>query len=51
MKRNIVKKILVATKVPCKECVKERAKAMGINLIILGKDINNFKNELRNVIL
>lgn len=48
---NTVKKILVATKLPCKQCVIERAKAMNINLIILGKDINKFKNLIRNAIL
>ena len=46
-----VKKILVATKPPCKECVIERAKAMGINLIILKNNINSFRNEMRNAIL
>ena len=46
-----VKKILVATKPPCKECVIERAKAMGINLIILKNNINKFRNEMRNAIL
>ena len=48
---NIVKKILVATRLPCKQCVIERAKAMGINLIILEKDINNFKKLIENAIL
>lgn len=48
---NTVKKILVATKLPCKQCVIERAKAMNINLIILGRDINKFKNLIRNAIL
>lgn len=46
-----VKKILVATKPPCKQCVIERAKAMGINLIILKNNINKFKNEMRDAIL
>ena len=48
---NIVKKILVATKLPCKQCVIDRAKAMQINLIILDKDINKFKNSIKEVIL
>ena len=46
-----VKKILVATKPPCKECVIERAKAMGINLIILKNNINKFRNEIHDAIL
>ena len=48
---NSVKKILVATKEPCKQCVIERAKAMNINLIILDKDINRFRKSMRSVIL
>ncbi|WP_294156099.1 DUF1887 family CARF protein [uncultured Clostridium sp.] len=48
---NTVKKILVATKLPCKQCVIERAKAMNISLIIVGKDINKFRNSIRNAIL
>lgn len=48
---NVVKKILVATKNPCKKCVVERAKAMDINLIILEKDIDKFRNSLKNIIL
>ena len=48
---NVVKKILVATKNPCKKCVVERAKAMYINLIILEKDIDKFRNSLKNIIL
>lgn len=48
---NTVKKILVATKMPCKQCVAERAKAMNISLIILGKDINKFRSSIRSVIL
>lgn len=47
---NAAKKILVATRLPCKHCVVERAKAMGINLVILDKDINKFKNYLKKVI-
>lgn len=48
---NTVKKILVATKFPSKQCVIERAKAMNINLIILDNDINKFRNSIREVIL
>lgn len=48
---NTVKKILVATKMPCKQCVVERAKAMNINLIILGRDINRFRSSIKSVIL
>ena len=48
---NTVKKILVATKSPCKQCVLDRAKAMQINLIILDKDINKFKESMRKIIL
>lgn len=48
---NIVKKILVATKYPCKQCVVERAKVMQISLIILDKDINKFRNSIKNAIL
>lgn len=47
---NNAKKILVATKAPCKECINDRAKAMGINLVILDKDINNFRNALKEII-
>ena len=46
-----MKKILVATKLPCKQCVVERAKAMKISLIILDKDINKFRNSIKNAIL
>ena len=48
---STVKKILVATKLPCKQCVVERAKAMKISLIILDKDINKFRNSIKNAIL
>ncbi|NFH90254.1 DUF1887 family protein [Clostridium botulinum] len=44
------KKILVATQEPCKRCIKERAEMMGISLIILDKDMEKFKNELKKVI-
>lgn len=48
---NIVKKILVATKFPCKHSIIERARAMNINLIVLDKDINKFRNSIKSVIL
>ncbi len=44
------KKILVATKPPCKKCVYERAKAMGIHLVIVDSDINTFRKNLSNII-
>ncbi|SFC69306.1 Card1-like endonuclease domain-containing protein [Clostridium uliginosum] len=44
------KKILVATKEPSKKCINERADAMGINLVILDKDINKFKSSLKKII-
>ncbi|MBE6072610.1 MAG: DUF1887 family protein [Clostridium butyricum] len=44
------KKILVATKSPCKKCVYERAEAMGIHLVIVNPDINIFKKNLSNII-
>lgn len=47
---NDAKKILVATRAPCKVCINDRAKAMGINLVILDKDINNFRNTLKQII-
>ncbi|WP_252232498.1 DUF1887 family CARF protein [Clostridium sp. ZBS15] len=47
---NNAKKILVATQEPYKRCIKERAEMMGISLIILDKDIEKFKNELKKVI-
>lgn len=45
-----IKKILVATKPPCKKCVYERAKAMGIHLVIVTSDINIFRKNLSNII-
>lgn len=45
-----IKKILVATKPPCKKCVYERAKAMGIHLVIVTSDINVFRKNLSNII-
>lgn len=45
-----IKKILVATKPPCKKCVYERAKAMGIHLVIVDSDINVFRKNLSNII-
>lgn len=47
---NCAKKILVATRPPCKKCVEERAKAMGIHLIVLDEDINKFRKKLKNII-
>lgn len=47
---NTAKKILVATKKPLKECVSERAKAMGIDLVVLDKNIDSFKEKLRKII-
>ena len=44
------KKILVATKKPNKSSIIDRAKEMGIHLIILDKDINVFKKTLEAII-
>ena len=44
------KKILVATKPPCKKCVIDRAKAMDINLVILDNDIVKFKKTIQKII-
>ncbi|WP_317312024.1 Card1-like endonuclease domain-containing protein [Clostridium thermobutyricum] len=44
------KKILVATKPPIKESVMDRAKEMGINIVILNKDLNKFKEDLEKAI-
>ena len=44
------KKILVATQNPCKRCIKDRAEMMGISLIILDKNIEKFKYELKEAI-
>lgn len=44
------KKILVSTKEPIKISLKERAKQMGITLIILNKDVNQFRKELQMAI-
>lgn len=46
-----VYKILVATKEPIKLAVKERAKEMGINLIIFDGDEEKFKTEIKNIII
>jgi hypothetical protein len=43
-------KILVATKPPVKELIAHRAKEMGINLVIIDKDISKFKNRLVEII-
>lgn len=45
-----VKKILVATKKPHKENIVERAKEMGINIIILDKNLDQFKEQLEEII-
>ncbi|WP_244834191.1 DUF1887 family CARF protein [Clostridium sp. BJN0001] len=42
-----VKKILVSTKMPAKRCVIKRAEAMNIHIIILGKNIKEFKNKIK----
>ncbi len=44
------KKILVATKRPIKSSIFDRAKEMDINIIILNKDLNKFKDELEYII-
>lgn len=44
------KKILVATKKPNKSSVIDRAREMGIHLVILDRDINIFKKTLENII-
>lgn len=43
-------KILVATKEPSKNTVRERAKEMNINLIIFDGDEEKFKNKIRKVL-
>lgn len=47
---NNVIKILVATRYPIKESVKQRAKEMNIHLVILENSISNFKENLVRVI-
>lgn len=44
------KKILVATKPPIKENIMDRAKEMGIKIIILDKDLSKFKEDLEKAI-
>ncbi|MGG7096659.1 Card1-like endonuclease domain-containing protein [Clostridium sardiniense] len=44
------KKILIATKKPNKSSVIDRAREMGIHLVVLDKDINIFKKTLENII-
>lgn len=44
-------KILVATKEPIKLAVKERAKEMGINLIIFNGSEENFKSQIKKIII
>lgn len=43
-------KILVATKKPTKVTVNDRAKEMGINLVILGENIDEFKSRIEEII-
>lgn len=45
-----VKKILVATMEPCKSVVMNRAKEMGINIVVYSGDRNKFKSDLQNII-
>lgn len=45
-----VKKILVSTKEPVKLTVRERAKEMDINIVIINSDIDQFKKQLINII-
>nr|WP_243278130.1 DUF1887 family CARF protein [Clostridium yunnanense] len=47
---NVVK-ILVATKMPLKHSVEERAKEMNIDLVIYDGNKNVFEEKLRNIIL
>lgn len=44
------KKVLVATKEPIKSLVNDRAKEMGIDIVILDKDIDKFKKRLSDII-
>lgn len=44
-------KILVATKEPIKLAVKERAKEMGINLIIFDGSEENFKSQIKEIVI
>lgn len=44
-------KILVATKEPIKSAVKDRAKEMGINLIIFDGNEEKFKNQIKSIII
>lgn len=43
-------KILVATKEPIKAAVNERAKEMGINIVIFNGNEEEFKNKIKNII-
>ena len=43
-------KILVATKPPIKKCVIDRAKEMGIHIVIIEKDRNAFRKKLQLII-
>ncbi|MGG7144487.1 Card1-like endonuclease domain-containing protein [Clostridium nigeriense] len=44
-------KILVATKEPIKAAVKDRAKEMGINIIIFDGNEEKFKNQIKSIII
>lgn len=44
------KKVLVATKEPIKSLVNDRAKEMGINIVILDNQIDKFKRKLSDII-
>ena len=45
-----VKKILVATMEPSKSIVINRAKEMGISIVVYNGNRNKFKNDLQNII-
>lgn len=47
---NLVKKILVSTKPASKLTIKNRAKEMGIDIVIVDKDINKFRKNIENII-
>ncbi|MGL4849526.1 MAG: Card1-like endonuclease domain-containing protein [Clostridium sp.] len=47
---NKVKKILVATKAPHKKNIVERAKEMDIDIVVLEKDINKFREKIKKII-
>jgi len=45
-----VVKILVATKLPLKTTIMDRAREMNINIVVLNNNIEKFKEELINII-